>query len=120
MLTGFTPYTCGKGAYLLTGILTRKLLTSLVECCCLAFEECGDLFFTPYLLNFPTNKNHNVLKQDNGEGGGARLRLSTQQCLLILTVGSNIAELGIIAFVDNKTFLILLQMLQHEYSHVHC
>jgi len=33
--------------------------------CFLVVLDCEDLFYTLYLLNFPTNESHNVLSEGN-------------------------------------------------------
>jgi hypothetical protein len=55
LLTKFTQYNCGRSC-LLDGVLARKLLKCHGGCCCLVLPEFEDLFYTPYLLSFPTNK----------------------------------------------------------------
>jgi len=45
----------------LSGFLQRKLLKSRGGCCVVVIRECGDLSYTIYLLNFPTNISHKSL-----------------------------------------------------------
>ena len=48
----------GPNSLSISGFINRKLLKSCGGSCIVVIWECGDLFYTVYLLNFPTNRSH--------------------------------------------------------------
>ena len=61
------PNTVGiqAGHVIYSGVFARKMLNSHGGHRFLVLPECDDLFYTLYLLNFPTNKSNKMLSQGN-------------------------------------------------------